>query len=196
MPTPVTSKDVMYRKLVAGEFGNTAPVYFSVDDWKQSPNNGVPLWGIRSHISGDRRAKLDVPTAEVEDYCRLFGSDKFNITPMVDQWLVWRGEVLDTTTGLECFGAFGLSHLKWRPVMLRHATTTTGVAARHLLRSVLNENSYDDLMTLFEQYPGHAVEFTALSRCFGIVPHRNSVVWEVRCGHSGNYELSTWRKYL
>lgn len=198
MREPIRSKDVMYSKLVAGEFGNTCPVYFSVDQWACRPSPcHKPLWGIRSHTSGDPRAKLDVPTVEVIDYCRrTFGEHGFNITPMVDHMLTFRGEVYDGPRGIVLFGVAGRRELKWRPALRGYGREFTGSAARAILRAVLNGNSHDDLQILLEQYPGHVVEFTALDRNFGIVPGRNAVVWECRDGESGEYELSTWRNYL
>ena len=198
MREPIRSKDVMYRTLVAGGFGNTCPVYFSVGEWLRAENGGVPLWGVRSHTSGDPRARLDVPTAVVADYCRsVFGDHGFNITPMVDHMLAFRGEVYDAgSRGLVLFGVAGRRELKWRPAFRQYGREYTGSAAAVVLRTVMNGNSYDDLQILLEQYPGHVVEFTALEREFGTVPGRNSVVWEVRDGESGEYELSTWGKYL
>jgi hypothetical protein len=55
-----------------------------------------------------------------------------------------------------------------------------GSAARGLLRAVLNPNSYDDLMEMIGVYPNHVVEMSVLDCCFGTVPGRNAVVWEVR----------------
>lgn len=205
MREPIVSKGQMYSKLVAGEFGNTCPVYFSVDDWLAVPNGGVPLWGVRSHISGDPRAKLNVPTAEVEDYCRsAFPDGGFNITPMVDHMMVWRGEVwygpvadvYDGPRGLVLFGVHGMHHLEWRPALRQHGREFTGAMATRMLRELLNGNSFDDLQILLEQYPAHVIEFTVLDRCFGTVKGRNTVVWEVREGMAGEYEMSTWNKYL
>ncbi len=198
MTEPITSKSQMYDLLAAGRLGNTIRSFHSVDEWEvRGPEWNSPLWGVRSLMAGDPRAKLDVPTDVVADYCRSeFGAGGFNITPMVDRWLVWRGEVWDTPNGLECHGVYGLRELKWRPAMSGHAVTTRGSAARALLRHVLNENSHDDLMCLLGEYPDHCVELTAMDRCYGTVPHRNACVWEVRCAGSGEYELSTWRRFL
>ena len=195
MAERITSKKRMYELLGAGAFGNTVKAFMSLDEWLGRDGRwDAPLWGVRSLVAGDPRAKLDVPTGEVAGYCRqTFRDGEFNITPMVDPMLVWRGQVFRSHDGLVCEGAAGLRHLKWREVMARHAREWSGSAATALLRHTLNDNSFDDLQTLLDTYPDHVVEFTALERCFGTVPGRNSVVWEVRCGVSGEYERSSWR---
>ena len=187
----IASKADMYARLNAGLFGNTVPAFMGLASWYgREPKWESPLWGVRSMKSGDKRARLDIPTAEVAGYCRsAFGSDPFNVSPMVDQWLVWRGEVYDSPAGLVTIGTFGRKDLKWRQAMAA-AQERCGVAARALLREVLNGNSFDDLMELVDHYPGHVVELTALERCYGTCPGRNAVVWEVRCT-TGEYERSS-----
>jgi len=49
-----------------------------------------------------------------------------------------------------------------------------------VLRKHLNPNSLDDLSTVLDRWPGHVVELSAVEGCFGTVPGRNGIVWEVR----------------
>lgn len=183
----------MYELLAAGRLGNIVLPFESLELWEsRPPGQDSPLWGVRSKMKGgDKRAKLDVPTAEVRDYClSVFGPTGFNITPMVDHMLVWRGQVYESSTGLTVQGVFGRSDLKWREAMLLAQDATHSVAVA-TLKHVLNENSYDDLRILLDQYPSHTVEFTALDRCFGTIPGRNAVIWECRESETGTYE--DWR---
>jgi hypothetical protein len=93
----------------------------------------------------------------------------------------WEGDVCvrHDGPGLLCSGTVAPAPGSWRRHMLA-PKRWEGSAATVLLRTVLNENSYDDLIALLETYPGHVVELSALDVCFGTVPGRNAVTWEVR----------------
>ena len=54
-----------------------------------------------------------------------------------------------------------------------------GSRARHLLRNLVDFHSFSNLMALLETYNG-VVEFAAYSVSVGIVPNRNTVIFEVR----------------
>ncbi len=42
-PSPVTNKADCYRRMVAGEFGNTLPRWFDYDKWLQEAFHTLPL---------------------------------------------------------------------------------------------------------------------------------------------------------
>ncbi len=94
--------------------------------------------------------------------------------------LTARFQVWESPTGLTLWGVIGRKEVPWREAFQSLSSHWYGVAAREILKTYLNENSMDDLDIVLEQYPDHVVELTALDRCFGTVPHRNAVVWEVR----------------
>jgi hypothetical protein len=105
----------------------------------------------------------------------------YNISPMMAQegrQVLWEGDVC-LGPGLLCSGHANPAPGSWRTHM-KNPRLWEGSAASVLLRSVLNENSHDDLMTLVDLYPDHVVELSALNVCFGTVPGRNAVIWEVR----------------
>lgn len=189
----ITTKRQMYAMLAAGAFGNTVPAFDGLDAWlARSKQWSCPLWGVRSFMSGDPRMRLDLPTAHVPAYCRTaFGSDRFTVSPMVDQWLTYRAEVFDSPQGLVCRQVIGHRELKWRQAFARHGYEVGGSVAAMMIRHFLNGNSFDDLMDLFDRYPGHVVELTAMERCYGTLALRNAVVWEVRDGISGGYERNS-----
>ncbi len=187
----IINKNKMYEYLKVGKFGNTTPYSTGIRQWQNyideiAFSDGIvsPLWGIRSPFTWDKRMRLDVPTAEVVEYCiRAYGFDnaqKVNISPMVDQWVLWRGEIWDFPTGWIMYGVSGMRNVKWREALLRYAVHTEGIICKTELRRLMNENSFDDLIELFDRYPEHIVEVSILDRCYGTVPHRNAVVWEVR----------------
>lgn len=183
MPDPVKNKRDMYRRIVAGEFGNTLPRFFDLADWVASGRR-FALWGVQhTSIAGFPGTRLDVPTAEVPARIAAggFGAD-FVVSPMVHQVgrVLWEGNVCEIPgCGLVCSGNVSPAPGSWRRHMLA-PRRWEGSAARVLLRSVLNPNSYADLETLLDSYPGHVVELSALDVCFGTCPDRNAVIWEVR----------------
>lgn len=191
MPSPVLTKRDMYVRLMAGEFGNCLARYFSLDEWRKSDeyeSGGDRLWGVQhTSIPGFPGTKLNVETADVEPRIRnAFGGIDYCITAMVPAWsVVWEGDVTVLPPGVS--GGPGLiasGHMRptpgsWREHM-KHPDLWTGSAADALLRTVLNEYSYDDVKTLLQEYPDHVVEFSALDRTFGTLPGRNAVIWECR----------------
>lgn len=184
----VESKKDMYRMLAAGRFGNTNPAFYNLTDWAASFERGnYPLWGIRSLSAFDKRLALDVPSEDVQYVIARDFYDGFSLSPMVDRWLTFRAEVYDAPGGLIVFGVEGHGDVKWRQAFNLHGRQWVGVAARGILRSHMWPADYDDLGELMDNYPGHVVEVTCCTRAVGTVPHRNTIVWEVRCT-DGSYE--------
>lgn len=181
---PVTTKADMYRRLIAGEFGNTIPRWFDYDRWCDEGRSRYRLWGVqhtakpafpgtRLDVLGDEVSALLIDNGFGSDYC---------ISPMVHQVgrVQWEGDVYDhPERGLICSGNFAPRPGSWRTHM-KAPRLWEFTAARMLLRHVMNPNSHADLMELIGRFPGHVVELSALDVCFGSVSHRNAVVWEVR----------------
>jgi hypothetical protein len=55
-----------------------------------------------------------------------------------------------------------------------------GLRALGILRHYLCPNSFADLEALFDIYPDSVVETTTVRGNIGVIPHRNTVFWEVR----------------
>jgi hypothetical protein len=186
MRPPVLTKIDMYARLNAGEFGNTLPAWEDPNDWwadvRELPGLDRRLWGVRSKVANDPLTKLNVPTAEVFDRVGLISAGA-NITCMVKPW----SPQLECDVcrrpdgpGLTVSGNVGpIKPGSWREHM-KTPKLWEGSRATVILGYHLNANSYDDLMILLEEYPDHVVELSALDHCFGTVPGRNAVIWEVR----------------
>lgn len=185
---PVRSKRDMYRRLAAGEFGNTNPSWYDLESWPASPERFTyPLWGIRSTIAAGGFYRLDVPTADVEETILDNCPNSFNLSAMVDPYLVFRGEVMDDVGGLRLFGVFGNREVKWREAMKLYGMENRGLVAKGILDALLWPGDREDLRELLESYPDHVIEFSALDRAVGTFPNRNTVIWEVRIAN-GEYE--------
>lgn len=192
MKAPIKTKAQMYREIVCGSFGNTLPRWIGpaqFREWFKKRNDpGVPtLWGIQhTTIAGFPGTKLNVPTVAVPTtlYQGGFGDD-FCISPMIAALpglgVRWEGDVArhHETGAVYCSGTAHPPLGSWRTHM-KSPRLWEGSAALLLLRTALNENSFDDLMTLLDDYPDHVVELSATDKCYGTHPGRNAIIWEVR----------------
>lgn len=179
----IRTKAEMYRRLAAGEFGNTIPQWLDVGAWQRDPAAAAfAVWGVRSQVPGGP-CRLHCPTAEVRATAARFGC-AVNISPMIDAagaTVTLMADVYDSPTGLIVYGVeYPLPGANWRQVMPRDGRQYDGLAARGVLARHLNPASLADLWALFERWPGHVVELSACARPFGTVPGRNAVIWEVR----------------
>jgi hypothetical protein len=183
---------MMYARIVAGEFGNTLPRWIGPDQFRPwvdaaRPANAPVLWGVQhTTIAGFPGTKLNVPTAQVLDTITHGGfGDDFCISPMITSLpglaTRWEGDVTrhHETGAIYCSGNTRPAPGSWRTHM-KAPRLWEGSAALLLLRTVLNENSFDDLMTLLDDYPGHVVELSATDKCYGTHPGRSAIIWEVR----------------
>ncbi len=181
MSEPVLNKADMYRRIATGEFGNVLPKWYDFDAWcvEANPRAGQ-LWGVQhTKIAGFPGTRLNVDSMNVLAVVDGgdFRGENYCISTMIHQHgnVLWEGDV----TREYISGNFAPAGGSWRRHMLK-PRLISGSAARLVLRSLLNENSFDDLETLLDNYPDHVVELTALDCCYGTVPHRNGIVWEVR----------------
>lgn len=188
----VTSKGRMYDALASGRFGNTIPQWFSLAAWRADPEAArYRTWGVRTLTPGGPCA-MYVPAEDVPGLVADFEArgHRCNISVMVDAvcGVTLYADVYDSETGLivYCVEDPGRG-ASWRKVMPEKGRQFAGIAARLVLQRHLNPSSLSDLWALFDRWPGHVVELSALDRCFGTVPGRNAVVWEVRSG-AGDYE--------
>jgi len=188
MPEPVRSKRDMYHRLSAGEFGNHNPAFYDLESWHNSPEKAkYELWGIRSMAVADRRLRLDIHRDEVPAGIAVDFQQGFNLSPMVDPWLTFRGEVWESPEGLRLFGVRNHKEVKWREAFKYYGIEYQGLRARMMLLHLFWPGDYDDLQELLHNYPGHCIEFTACDRAVGTCPNRNVIIWECRCS-TGEYE--------
>lgn len=187
-PTPtvgeeqVTNKRQMYYLLTLGAFGNTIPQYSSVEEWRDSGDDRrYPSWGVRTKTPGGP-CRLLCPAEEVEATVCSFTPHLPNISVMISTIgrVSWLGDVTYGPGGWVLSGIeYPERYHDWRPLM-RSPNRWEGLVARTLLRRHLNSNSLADLEALVDRFPDHVYELSCLDRCFGTVPGRNAILWEVR----------------
>lgn len=179
----VKDKQTSYRLLTTGYFGNTIPVWFSLYRWERDAIGTVPTWGVRTLTPGGP-CRLHVPAALVP--ATFEGIQNCGHTPCISAMVsnvartTLAVDVWDAPGGLVVCGAEYPDPLfNWRE-MMRNPRTWRGVEARNVLARHLNPSSLADLEVLRDRVPGHVYELSALDKCYGTVPGRNAVVWEVR----------------
>lgn len=191
MTRPVLSKEDMYRRLRAGEFGNTQKMWETLPGWLDDIHPDDPrLWMVRSlRAGGPYRPNVptvDLPAAFAE-IAAVVGVSLCNITPMIpDADAVLRGELYDSPTGLVLHAVLGGGE-PWRKAMNR-ARPFGGVVARRVMEHFMTPASYDDVWELLDRFRGHVIEIGVYRYHVGTLEHRNCIIWEVRCGESGRYE--------
>jgi len=103
----------------------------------------------------------------------------YNITeasPVDD--IVIQGEVTYLPGGLHLFCSFEKDHM--RGALKRAGRYYNRLTAKTVLCHTVDYNSLCDIVELLNEYEDHVVEFTTYSRCVGVLPHRRTVIWEVR----------------
>lgn len=181
----IKTKKQMYSLLRTGQLGNTIPLYSSVELWQASADySKYSSWGVRCEIPGDKRMRLNVPREEVVRYTQTSFRDGtiFNISPMIDMWAIFKGEIMEWS-----YPPFGLciyvnfqGSMPWREALRDYGRHYYGLQAKLLLEIYMDPSSYEDIRSLLEKYPYHVIEFSVCDRSVGIIPGRNTVIWEVR----------------
>lgn len=138
----IATKAEMYTALLGGRLGNTMPNFLTLADWQKSEwADAFPMWGVRSGIAGgDKRMRLNVPTADVAALYRLwFGESGGNISPMVDEWVTLRAELCESDTepvGLHLrYPTQVVPQNPWRGSFERHSRNVYGTEAWRVLTS-------------------------------------------------------------
>lgn len=99
-----------------------------------------------------------------------------------DDARVIQGELMRTPGGLYFHGSTGKTTV--REAMLDgSAFDWSGFTPAAALRQGMTPESWQDIQEIFDLWPDAIIEFTVFSKCFGHLPNRNTVIWEVRVGY-------------
>lgn len=171
----IRTKAEMYRRYLAGEFGNRPRTWNGVEQLKRSGFQGEVTIRTAQHAGGRTIYRSSVENAVL--MATILVNPTFNES-MPDDVLVLQGEVARGETGLvlACNATPGLKMNEARLAFTHHY----GLQATLLLRRCLWPGDYADLTALLDRFPEHVVEFAAYDRAVGVVPHRNTVFFEVR----------------
>lgn len=168
------------RRYTAGEFGNAAPTWLTLDDYLASGYDG--LVHIRNVIAGGP-TWYNVPAAQVADryrrLARLYGAGSLYLSAMAPTAdTVLQGEVARSVRHLDLF--YSTAAEPMRIALAQSGRHAYGLRAKVILDTYMDAPSRGWLDWLLDTYPDHTVEFSVYSRPWGTVPGYRTVFWEVR----------------
>ena len=182
-PLKITSKAQFYDLWQQGLLGNRPRAWPTLEALGKSGYTGPVTLRYRGPAGGGV-ATTHVPArsvpAKVAEW-KSSGVDPTKLTfheSMPDEKLLLQGEVTRSVGGLDLM--FSTEPGQSMRDAMRQARTASGLAARLILDAFLDANSRDDIEALLELYPDSVVEFGAYARDVGVLPRRNTVIWEVR----------------
>jgi len=173
----IRSKGKMYKLLQKGSLGNTFRTWGSWSEVLKSGYRGIV--SVRSKSIADPIRMYDVPfevvAASMEN--KLKGKDVVILEATPHSTRRIQGELRDLPGGM--YFRYTLARLPMRVAFDVDDRLATGVQANILLREYVDPSSYDDILELFNMYPGCVIEFTTFSVNVGTLG-RPTVIWEVR----------------
>jgi hypothetical protein len=181
----IESKAEFYQLWRAGALGNRPRAWATADEALAS---GAPRIAIRSSMAGRRWlggaavsiVRRDQLREALDLWAKANHGDYALDEPAPDALVTLQGEVCRGLRGWE--GYFGVRtglHMRVAS-MLGMLRPYSGVAVRTLLDCYLDPSSRDDVDALLEMYPDATIELAAYSVDVGIIPGRNTLIWEVR----------------
>lgn len=181
---PVLNKTDFAKRYQEGEFGNASPTWDNLRDWMDNCElPGKTLYHLRNRNRGGPTL-YNIPKRELIDGWTTMlqkgvsPKDIYISAMCPTEKTTLQGEVMETGEGLYLY--YTRVAKPMREALREASSHATGLGAVSLLRTYLDANSYEWLQELLSLYPGHVVEFTSLSTCWGTLPRYNTLFWEVR----------------
>lgn len=185
----IETKQQFYKLWLSGQLGNRLGAWRADGDLTAARR--LPWVSIRGTVPNIPMthpvAACDIDST-LERLCRTRGRELRDFmvcqgTP--DQYdpaavcsLVVQGELTERPGGWYFFHSS--SKLTMRHALDRHGEHSEGYGVEDYLRRVCTPDSFNDIVDLLEVYPSHIIELAVYTRCLGILPHRNTIIWEVR----------------
>lgn len=179
---PVKSKKDFVQRYAEGEFGNRSPTW-SVEEFLANTeadyeDNGYDLFHLRNRTAGGS-THYNLNYREIRTAIERIDPSGWYVSAMAPTNLtLFQGEVRDSPEGLELL--WTTVRKPMRDALREESSTAYRIEALGRLRTFLDTRSLDWLSWLLWAYPGHVVEFSTYSRCWGVEPGYNTVFWEVR----------------
>lgn len=179
---PVNSKADFVERYAAGEFGNMSPTWNSLSDFLLSDSNRG-LYHIRNRVAGGSTWYNLSPRELQDKWQELCSSGVDPKTLYVSemcptQFTILQGEVQRSLSYVDL--TYSRVVAPMREALAVETKFASGICAVTLLKWAMDASSFNWLEELFLRYPGHTVEFTCLSVCWGTLPNLNTLFWEVR----------------
>jgi hypothetical protein len=177
----ITSKQEFFALWEAGCLGNRPPLW---RDPSEAYRAGHLSYGLRElgKAGGGKWEIVEREQLHLACECWKREGRQFIIDSTVpNEHSTIIGEICRTFRGLE--GYLGNSRgLPMRPaIKAGYLLPRTGATILALLETYMDASSRDDISSLLDLYPDATIEFACFNCDVGIIPNRNTIIWEVRC---------------
>ena len=139
--------------------------------------------GIRPLTLG-KKSQLNVPMNKIDEALEKIeneGTQKNNVTFLAgqpDKKILLLGELKRTEQGV--YLLYSTIKKPMKDALAENENHAFGLKALIILKHNLCPQSYSDIMTLLDMFPDSSIEFTAYSTNIGLIPGRNTLIWEIR----------------
>lgn len=186
--SPILTKNQFVDAYLRGEFGNRAPTWNTIEEYKAS--NYVGPVHIRNRIRGGQTwynvnwTDVEMTYREITERGLIKPDDCYFSAMAPTEKTLIQGEVCQrATVHKEQCGLYLLYSMIRKPMreaLAMGSNEATSFWASYLLRHHMDPSSWEWLNTLLERYPDHVIEFSTYGINWGTIPKRNTVIWEVR----------------
>lgn len=181
----------MYKRWMAGEFGNAIKCWLDVDEFFADvqegrwPKDHLVCLRYRGKVGGSPICWYDIHPSDMQErvaYAVFFHGAERSRLVVNDSDDTGGKRTLQGEVQLQPGGWYLMytnSPLKMREAFKVHVAHAFGLTAKLLLDKHMDATSRDWLDELMALYPGHVVEFTCLERVCGTLGW-NTLFWELR----------------
>lgn len=173
----VLNKTIFYRRWMTGEFGNRPQSWSSLEDLMNSKYSGNVV--IRHINPASGLTKYGIEKSKVQEYIsnskRPVAEFRFN-EPLDDSKLMIQGEIMRDFKGINL--TYSREKIPMRKAM-ENPLHVFGLSATIILKTFLDQGSYEWIEYLLDNYQDHVIEFTTMSYRLG-TENLNTIIWEVR----------------
>lgn len=180
----ITTKKQMYALLRGGRFGNTLRTWCTLGEML---DDGAPA-RIGLRYSGGTPGQYCAYDMTLKEAISTFtkwvteGAEASRILwceAAPDQEIILQGEICSSETH-----GYALHYSTFKSQM-RDALRTApknhlGPGALLIIKAVMDPATYEDVLSILEDFPGAVIEFSSYRVNLGAIPGRNTVIWEVR----------------
>lgn len=172
----ITNKNRMYFLWKRGAFGNKVAHWDTLGEFISSTYEG--RCGFRSTKIGSRNMGVFDSKEELLKNHPVTNEVLVYSEGTLSDTVIIQGEITRGISGLYLY--YSTVKDMMRPALATRTSYALRTEAHSILQTYCDPASYEDLMLLLDMYPDHVIEFSTFSHNLGIVPHRNTVIWEVR----------------
>jgi hypothetical protein len=191
--SPVLNKRDFVKRYKKGEFGNAAPTWSSVTEFKKHYAVEWPAKKQLFHLRSKEPGGATYYNLTFKQLLRKTNVENYYVSAMAPtEKTILQGEIRQSTKHLEL--RYTTVKKPMRDAFKVEDKTIFGLQVNYVVSSCLDANSQDWLYVLLDRYPNHIIEFSTYSTQWGTVPGYNTVFWEVRPDRGIGSELSKYKE--